>query len=164
MRGIHLIFNLQIYPFPTLYCCFSPQARKQGISEHGYPDPTQNLFPHIPLHLLPFAHHLPPWARNREPDQNRGRFGDGEPVLRPHAGMDEEAEPRDRRRGGFGIEPAVGEGPEVGAVLLREPVALRGPGPWSLVPGDPGADIRVRGHVGRPASDERVRAAGVLHG
>ena len=99
---------------------------------------------------------------NDEPHQDGGGAGDGEPVVRPHAWLDEAAEPRDRRRDGPGVEPGQHVGPVVGARLLRRRRGVRGPGPGPLVPGDPAADLRLRRRV-RPGPDGRLRAAGGVH-
>lgn len=134
----------------------------------GTPSTFSSPIPSVVLLLLlppappPLIRWLPACLR-RGADKDGGGHGDGEPIVRPHAGVDEAAQPRDQRGRWVGVEPGVGVGRGVRPGLLPRWRPFRGPGPGPLLPGDPGADLRLQRHVGGPGADERVRAAGALH-
>ena len=123
-----------------------------------------NVLPKVePLSPLPnLSPPLPPC--HSQPHQNRRRFGNGEPLLRPHARVDEAPQPRHQRRHRLRVQPALRHRPQLQTLFLQRPGPLRGPGPGPLLPGHPRTDFWLQRHLRQPSAHERLRAAGLLHG
>jgi len=115
--------------------------------------------------FTPFLNRFPPLPpRHTQPHQNRRRFGNGEPLLRPHARLDEAPQPRHQRRHRLRVQRPLRHRPQLQTLFLQRPGPVRGPGPGPLLPGHPRTDFRLQRHLRLPPAHERLRSAGLLHG